>query len=447
MEIKIKTYDEVSSERVTIEVAPGQRAEIQIFGDQQEVDLSAADQAEETVSGEAAWYQVALDRKAEIRVLRAQVRGLEKTLAESRVADQAYDPEAAVEAMAGNYQRAKDRIAELEQRLGAVRVLVFGVAMEAAMSSRGTPTLDGYSVIMGGRLAAVRGVVGDEGSLSSRLYTAEEVGDAQASEAELVATPLRRRVAELEAELSRKTAEWKKNSAEGRAQVERLVKRAEEAEASERAAGPYYAASVVNGLRAELARYNRAHVCVKDCGDNEHVAFVGRTLVTELETDLVNERAEVARQDAEIHRAYDALIKTRAERGEAEADLARSRADWEQRSAENRTQVGRLLKRAARTATRLALREKDAATFQRQRDEYVAGLNAQEYRFAEERRISQQSIAARDNLLRAATTKIEVVRSILAAPKVTKTRDEIVTSKGVILADAISNALAALDDN
>lgn len=40
------------------------------------------------------------------------------------------------------------------------------------------------------------------GSLSDRLYTAREVGDAQASEAELVSAPLRRRIAELETALS-----------------------------------------------------------------------------------------------------------------------------------------------------------------------------------------------------------------------------------------------------
>jgi chromosome segregation ATPase len=40
-------------------------------------------------------------------------------------------------------------------------------------------------------------------SLSDRLYTAAEVGDAQASEAELVAGPLRRRIAELERTLAR----------------------------------------------------------------------------------------------------------------------------------------------------------------------------------------------------------------------------------------------------
>lgn len=42
---------------------------------------------------------------------------------------------------------------------------------------------------------------------SERLYTAEEVGDAQASEAELVAAPLRRRIAELVEEVNRRISE------------------------------------------------------------------------------------------------------------------------------------------------------------------------------------------------------------------------------------------------
>lgn len=179
MEIRIRTYDEVSSERVTIEVTPGQRAEIQVTGDQ-EVTFNTADQ---DVSGEASWYQVALDRKAQIRALRA--------------------------------------------------------------------------------------------------------------------------------ELARKTAEWEKSSAEGRAQVERLVKRVEEAE--------------------------------------------GR------------------------------------------------------------------------------------------RNQTIQEFNTQKLQHTKERQAAARSIAARDDLLSKATTRMEVVRSLLAAPQVTETRDGIVTSKGTVLANAIGNALAALD--
>ena len=62
-------------------------------------------------------------------------------------------------------------------------------------------------------------------------------------------------------------------------------------------------------------------------------------------------------------------------------------------------------------------------------------------RAAEHRR----SLAARDHLLSAATTRMNAVREILLATAVNRARDEIVTSKGAVLADAIGNALHALE--
>jgi DNA-binding helix-hairpin-helix protein with protein kinase domain len=62
-------------------------------------------------------------------------------------------------------------------------------------------------------------------------------------------------------------------------------------------------------------------------------------------------------------------------------------------------------------------------------------------RAAEHRR----SLAARDHLLSAATTRLNAVREILLATAVSRARDEIVTSKGAVLADAIGNALHALE--
>jgi hypothetical protein len=47
----------------------------------------------------------------------------------------------------------------------------------------------------------------------ARLYTAAQVGDAQASEAELVAAPLRRRIAELEARLERELSDARQSIA------------------------------------------------------------------------------------------------------------------------------------------------------------------------------------------------------------------------------------------
>lgn len=101
-------------------------------------------------------------------------------------------------------------------------------------------------------------------SRTERLYTAAEVGDAQASEAELVAAPLRRRIEELE---------------------------------------------------AELARVEKGHVCVETCRPNAHVAFQGRARVRELETELAvarEEREEFARLTAAAWKRVNSLVEGQA---------------------------------------------------------------------------------------------------------------------------------------
>jgi hypothetical protein len=70
--------------------------------------------------------------------------------------------------------------------------------------------------------------------------------------------------------------------------------------------------------------------------------------------------------------------------------------------------------------------------------------NVQEGLAAESRRTAIQTIAARDRLLAAATTRVRAAKEILGATAVGRARDEIVTSKGAVLADAIGNALDAL---
>lgn len=56
----------------------------------------------------------------------------------------------------------------------------------------------------------------------------------------------------------------------------------------------------------------------------------------------------------------------------------------------------------------------------------------------------RRSIAARDSLLAAATTRVKAALEILTRPAVVGARNEIVTTKGAILADAIGNATDAL---
>lgn len=195
-----------------------------------------------------------------------------------------------------------------------------------------------------------------------RLYTAAEVGDAQASEAELVATPLRRRIAELERTLAR---EVNRNT----------------------------------DLEAELEKATRGHVCTDGCKPNAHVAFIGRQRLAELETEAADERE-------------------RADKAEGLVQEERTRAN--------------------NLATRLAQVEKD-------RDLRLEELEAAERYQHERSQDARQSVAARDRLLAAATTRVRAATEILSRPIVVGARNEIVTSKGAILADAIGNALDALE--
>lgn len=160
------------------------------------------------------------------------------------------------------------------------------------------------------------------------------------------------------------------------------------------------------------------------------------TRIKELESELTRKTAERDQANSErdhadqqyrqsISRARNAVneiaqrLAAERERAErAEIELARKTAGWEELSAKGREQVDRLVRAANETEA----------------------LNAQVA--ADQLR----SIAARDQLLKSATTRIRMASEILGSPEVTKARDEIVTSKGAILADAISQALHALND-
>lgn len=237
-----------------------------------------------------------------------------------------------------------------------------------------------------------------------RLYTAAEVGDAQASEAELVAGPLRRQVAELECkvrgyDLDRHTEQ--RRADENKAWAERaeangsrlsaaLVQAEKDRDSARRRVAELERtlAKEVNrntDLETALERYRKAHVCTDTCKPNAHVAFTGSQLVRELETELADERE-------------------RADKAEGRASQA-----------------------------------------ERQRDNYAGNLDAQELAHAKERDEHRRSLAARDHLLSAATTRVRAAAEILGAATVTQARDEIVTTKGAVLADAIGNALRALE--
>lgn len=100
----------------------------------------------------------------------------------------------------------------------------------------------------------------------ARLYTAAEVGDAQASEAELVAAPLRHRIEELE------------------------------------------------------ARLEKGHVCTEACRPNAHVAFLGRKRLDEAEAEASEARRRVIELTAEL-----AEQRQRADANQAWAERAEGR--------------------------------------------------------------------------------------------------------------------------
>jgi chromosome segregation ATPase len=171
------------------------------------------------------------------------------------------------------------------------------------------------------------------------LFTSDEVGNYQASEAELVAAPLRNRIVELERMLVRKSS--------GTAELERA-------------------------LAQEVNR----------------------------NTDLEN---RIKGYDHDRH-----IEKKRADEAESRVESLTGQLSVAQEKARRRNdQYDRTIKA---------------------RDEETLGR-----------------IEARDNLLNQATTRINAVREILSRPAVVGAREQIVTRDGAILADAIGNALSALE--
>lgn len=138
---------------------------------------------------------------------------------------------------------------------------------------------------------------------SRNLYTDEEVANLQASEAELVADPLRRRIAELERTLaeSRELVAFKdtviqSTNKDFTAELERSAhfrRRAEDAENK-----------LMNG-----------HVCTGGCSGDQHVAFVGRQALTRMENQVAEltrriDNARVLLSDARVVEARNKSVTT-----------------------------------------------------------------------------------------------------------------------------------------
>ena len=175
-----------------------------------------------------------------------------------------------------------------------------------------------------------------------RRYTKGQVGDLQASEAELVSAPLRREIADLKSRLEEARTINGRLVEQGdmfRARVGELdqraagiLRRAEHAERNQRETAAELTCTEVELEQARKdrdamqARLLKGHVCTSACRENSHVAFEGRELVRDLERQLAEVKAESAQWEArfgqEVERANsNKAWAERAEQRVAEAGL------------------------------------------------------------------------------------------------------------------------------
>lgn len=177
-------------------------------------------------------------------------------------------------------------------------------------------------------------------------------------------------------------------------------------------------------------------------------AEVGDLQASEAELVAAPLRRRVGDLENELEKTQDALIAARRQREEFDRDrhTERDRADqnkaWAERAEENGAKLSAALVQAEKE--RDAARRR-VADLERQLGRSIERENKLEADAAEEREIHRRSLAARDSLLEAATRRISAARDLLTGGNVPAIRDEIVTSKGAVLADAIGNALRVLD--
>ena len=222
-----------------------------------------------------------------------------------------------------------------------------------------------------------------------------------------------------------------------------------------------------NSIGQELARHRNAHGCTYGCQPNAHVAFTGHQMVKDLQDkvaeleksmaesrELVEFKTRVADENEEYllqrikgREAVAQEWRRKAEGWDHDRHMERDRADqnqaWAERAEANGAELSAAMVQAEKDRDSARNR---VAELERQLAASIERENQAETHYAERAAEHQRSIAARENLLSAATTRIREARNILAAPGVVATRNEIVTSKGVILAGAIGNALAALGE-
>ena len=183
-----------------------------------------------------------------------------------------------------------------------------------------------------------------EAKLPSRnLYTDEEVAALQASEAELVAGPLRRRIAELERTLAGvidREAKLDEELTRRAGIVKRLENKVEaydtdrrtERDRADRITREHQACAGKLDLRekdADTFRRQRnelearvkdlesklmeGHVCTGGCSENSHVAFVGRQAMVRMENQVAEltrriDNARVLLVDSQVKVAQDKAV-------------------------------------------------------------------------------------------------------------------------------------------
>lgn len=151
------------------------------------------------------------------------------------------------------------------------------------------------------------------------------------------------------------------------------------------------------------------------------------------DTDRHTERDRADRERQRASELKDRLSSSEERVKELEDDLGhrdRARDELNRRMLVNGQETARKLAQSQDLATRAGA-DRDLAV------KRAVELEADLHR-------SEQSVRARDNLLGAATLKIEQARDLLGHDQVTQTRDKIVTTSGVYLADVIGQALDTL---
>lgn len=133
---------------------------------------------------------------------------------------------------------------------------------------------------------------------------------------------------------------------------------------------------------------------------------------------------------------------------ELEKSLAESRELVAFKTRVNDEIEGDLIK--AREATGLALNERNrlarrVAELERALGNSIDRENKLETQRVELETHHRMSLAARDRLLETATRKVSAAVELLTAGAVAEARENIVTSRGAVLADAIGNTLRVLD--